>query len=182
MKFADSVRETTIKYLEQIRAANENIKKFEKEGKEYYSETYFNQKLDELKKAKQDIIDLAKGEIVAIVTDYKAKIANMDVLDGANVTPDIALLDGKRKITQRDLESMFDRATGNRTMQRIIMDYSQDYDLPISRALFSVQLKEQGADNLKNYAISALTSEWGAAFLETDSYFEKIVSEAIRED
>lgn len=182
MSFTTDIRTTTRKHVTKINEKNKEIADFNKKYRNYYTQDVFNQKQNELEKQKQDLITLAQGEILEIVTDYKAKIANIDVLDGEKVTPDIALLDGKRKLTQRDLESMFDRATGNRTMQRIIVDYSKDFNIQLDRTFYSADDKASGADILKQYAFNSFSRPEYADIMDSDEYFNKIIPDALKEE
>lgn len=183
MIFAKDLRETTNQYLDKIRAKDIELQKLNS-NKERYADDYFKQCIDRIKKEKAEIIEKAKFMINLVINNYKESIQDLDILDGEKLTADIRLLDGKIKLKKQDLEAMFDRAmtAKNRTMLRLITDYSKEFNLPINRTYYTARDKEQGANTLSYWALSAISQGRYMEFFTDDEHFNKSVPDAIRED
>lgn len=182
MSFTSDIRSTTRRYVAMITQHNQEIADFEKKYVTYYSRDVFQQKRNELENAKHSTVDAARNAVHALVDAYKAQVKDMDALNGAEVTDDAKLLNGAFKLTAADLEAMFDRAAGNRTMQRLISDYAREHDIFIARTFHSAADKLEGAEVMKKYAFNSFDRPGYADIMDSDEYFEKITPEAIKGD
>lgn len=183
MAFARDLRTTTNQYLAKIRAKDTELEKLNS-NKEKYADDYFKQCVDNIQKEKAEIIDKAKIMINLIINSYEESIQNIDDLDGTKLTADFKLLDGKIKLKKQDLEAMFDRAmtARNRTMLRLITEYSKEFNLPINRTYYTAWDKTQGANTLRYWALSAVSQGRYMEFFTNDEYFNNSIPDAIRED
>lgn len=185
MSFTSDIRSTTRRYVAMIAQRNQEIVDFEKKYATYYSRDVFQQKRNELEKAKRDTVNTARSAVQAIVDSYKASVKDMDALNGAEVTDDAKLLTGAFKLTAADLETMYDRAAagkGNRTMERLITDYAREHDIFIARTFHSVADKLEGAEVMKKYALNSFDRPEYADIMDSDQYFEQIIPEAVKGD
>lgn len=182
MSFTSDIRSTTRRYVAMITQHNQEIADFEKKYATYYSRDVFQQKRNELENAKRSTVDAARNAIQALVDAYKARVKDMDALNGAEVTDDAKLLTGAFNLTAADLEAMFDRAAGNRTMQRLISDYAREHDIFIARTFHSAADKLKAAETMKKYAFNSFDRPGYADIMDSDEYFEKITPEAIKGD
>ena len=117
-----------------------------------------------------------------VINDYKESIQDLDILDGTRLTADVKLLNGAFKLNKQDLESMFDRAKSNRTMLRLITEYAKEHNININRAYYTARDKEQGANTLSYWALSAVSQGRYMDFFTDDQYFNNSIPDAIRED
>lgn len=185
MSFTSDIRSTTRRYVAMITQHNQEIADFEKKYATYYSRDVFQQKRNELENAKRSTVDAARNAIQALVDDYKARVKDMDALNGAEVTDDAKLLTGAFNLTAADLEAMFDRAAagkGNRTMERLISDYAREHDIFIARTFHSAADKLEGAEVMQRYALNSFDRPEYADIMDDDRYFEQITPEAIKGD
>ena len=63
-----------------------------------------------------------------------------------------------------DLTAAFDRAEGNRTMQRLIAEYASKKDLLLVRVFHTAESKAAGAEILRQYTVGILSDPWRFAF------------------
>lgn len=182
MSFTSDIRSTTRRYVAMITQHNQEIADFEKKYATYYSRDVFQQKRNELENAKRSTVDAARNAIQALVDAYKARVKDMDALNGAEVTDDAKLLTGAFNLTAADLEAMFDRAAGNRTMQRLISDYAREHDIFIARTFHSAADKLEGAEVMQRYALNSFDRPEYADIMDNDQYFEQITPAAIKGD
>lgn len=185
MSFTSDIRSTTRRYVAMITQHNQEIADFEKKFATYYSRDVFQQKRNELENAKRNTVDAARNAIQVIVDSYKARVEDMDALNGAEVTDDAKLLTGAFKLTAADLETMYDRAAagkGNRTMERLISDYAREHDIFIARTFHSAADKLEGAEVMQRYALNSFDRPEYADIMDNDQYFEQITPAAIKGD
>lgn len=183
MTFAKDLRATTKQYLDKIGVKDAKIKELNA-NKEKYTDDYLKQCIDIIQKEKAEIIEKANFMIDLVINDYKESIQDLDILDGEELTADVKLLDGKIKLKKQDLEAMFDRAmtAKNRTMLRLITDYSKEFNLPINRTYYTAWDKIQGANTLNYWAKCAVSQGRYMDFFTDDQYFNNSIPDAIRED
>ena len=181
MTFAKDLRATTKQYLDKIGVKDAKIKELNA-NKEKYTDDYLKQCIDTIQKEKAEIIEKAKFMINLVINDYKESIQDLDILDGTRLTADVKLLNGAFKLNKQDLESMFDRAKSNRTMLRLITEYAKEHNININRAYYTARDKEQGANTLSYWALSAVSQGRYMDFFTDDQYFNNSIPDAIRED
>lgn len=185
MSFTSDIRSITRRYVAMITQHNQEIADFEKKYATYYSRDVFQKKRNELENAKRNTVDAARNAIQALVAAYKARVKDMDALNGAEVTDDAKLLTGAFKLTSADLEAMYDRAAagkGNRTMERLISDYARERDIFIARTFHSAADKLEGSEVMKQYAFNSFDRPEYADIMDNDQYFQQITPEAIKGD
>ena len=91
---------------------------------EYYFPEIFAKKCGELEAVCTELVQEGKNAINKCCDDYIQAARESDLLDGSKLTLDAVLLNGQFKVKAADLTAAFDRAEGNRTMQRLIAEYA----------------------------------------------------------
>lgn len=180
MSFCNDIRTTTRRYVAEINKKNAALAAFEKQKAGYYSPQTFQKKRGELVQEKQDTIEAARAAVQALVDRYKDGLKDSDVLNGSDVTDDAKLLTGAFKLTAADLEAMFDRSSGNRTMLRLIMDYAREHGIFIARTFYTAEDKRDGAETMLRYAYNSFDRPEYADLMDTDEYFEQITPDAVK--
>lgn len=180
MSFLSDIRTTTHRYVAMIAQRNQEISDFEKKFANFYSRDVFRQKRNELETEKRNTIESARSAIQTIVDAYKDRVKTADVLNGSDVTDDARLLTGAFHLTAADLEAMFDRCSGNRTMQRLIADFAHEHEIFIARKFYTAADKLEGAELMRRYAFNAFDRPEFSDIMGSDSYFSQITPEALK--
>ena len=89
----------------------------------------------DLRRQINDAADRAKIEVEKLTAAYIAELEAENHLNGGALTEDAQLLSLGVKLRDTDLEKMFDKHTGNYTMQRLIADYADQNGIRIRRAV-----------------------------------------------
>ena len=104
-----------------------------------YSTEHINKVLEpqrrDLRRQINDAADLAKIEVEKLTAAFIAELEAENLLDGSAMTDDARLLSVGVKLRDTDLEKMFDKHSGNYTMQRLIADYADQNGIRIKRAV-----------------------------------------------
>lgn len=182
MKFTEKLRSTAESYVKKIQAKEKEIATHHKEGIETYSYAKYQEIQIELEEQRNDILIEARNAIAAIIAEFKAELSRRYVAKGDELnTGDMALLNSGYKLSQADLEAMFDRyAPNNHTMIRAILDYADGHGLQISRTYYGEKEKAAAADALNTYAINCFSRpDYG---METEEYFAQIFPDALAGD
>ena len=113
-----------------------------KYSNEYRNETIQPQiskltyQLRDLKQAAVSSIDKLSGE-------YADTLAvEMNTLKADELTDEIKLLNCGVKLTDRELETLFDRNAGNKTMQKIVTRYADEHNITIKRSVDNTEYSE----------------------------------------
>ena len=183
MKFTEKVRSTAESYVKKIQAAEKAVADHQKYGIEEYSNARYQEILFELQEKASEAHREGVAAVNAIIDEYIAELPRRFAADGAELnTGDMALLNSGYKLTQADLEAMFDRykpANGvtNHTMIRAIMDYCEEHEIYIARVYHGEKAKAAAADALKRYALNCFQRpDYG---METEEYFAQIFPDAL---
>lgn len=75
----------------------------------------------------------ALNKIAKLSEEYAAELKSANNLDASLITDDVKLLNVGVTLTQKDLEDMFDRNSGNPTMEQIIERYAREKNVPLNR-------------------------------------------------
>lgn len=131
---------------------------------EYYFPEIFAKKCGELEAVCTELVQEGKNAINKCCDDYIQAARESDLLDGSKLTLDAVLLNGQFKVKAADLTAAFDRAEGNRTMQRLIAEYASKKDLLLVRVFHTAESKAAGAEILRQYTVGILSDPWRFAF------------------
>lgn len=182
MKFTEKIRSTAAEYVQKIKAAEKAIADHQKDGIATYSYAKYQEILFELEDKRNTIVAEAKKAIAGIIAEFKVELSRRYVAKGDELnTGDMALLNSGYKLSQVDLEAMFDRyAPDNHTMIRAILDYAEAHGLQISRTYYGEKEKAAAADVLNTYAINCFSRpDYG---MESEEYFAQIFPDALAGD
>lgn len=182
MSFTEDIRELTRQHVEKLDEKRQEIENFKKTKREYYSPEIFAKKCAEMETVCSELVQMGKDKINECCDAYIQAARESDLLDGSKITPDAVLLNGQFKVKAADLTAAFDRAEGNRTMQRLIVEYAAETGLPLNRVFYTAESKAAGAEILRQYAVGALSDPWRFAFLSDDKHFAKICPAAVKLD
>ena len=67
-------------------------------------------------------------------------------------------------------------------MLRLITEYAKEHNININRTYYTARDKEQGANTLSYWALSAVSQGRYMDFFTDDQYFNNSIPDAIRED
>ena len=182
LSFTADIRELTRQHVEKLDAKRQEIENFKKTKREYYSPEIFAKKCAEMEAVCSELVQTGKDKINECCDAYIQAAREADLLDGSKITPDAVLLNRQFRVKAADLTAAFDRAEGNRTMQRLIAEYAAETGLPLDRVFYTAEAKAAGAEVLRQYAVGALSDPWRFAFLSDDKHFAKICPAAVKMD
>lgn len=181
MNFVSDIRDIVGDTITKIQAQEKKIQEHERE-RDQWSDTRFA----EVQKNLQNELTLIRAAGLRVVRQrieqYKAEVQAADVLDGSKLTEDAKLLAGGFQLTSEDLAAAFDRAAGNRTMEKLIYRYAQDHAIPLGRVYYTAAEKLAAADGMESYARNALDRPEYWDLMGGDDYLEQAVSPAIKND
>ena len=180
MYYVNSLRTITLKHLGDLAEIDKELEAYNRE-KDCYSDEYFKARIAPLKSKRSDIVDAGKRSIKELLSQYREDVVSRYTPNGDELTTDAAVLTSGMKLDKTDLERIFDKHTGNCTMQRLVSEYASQHGVKdFSRAFFSEQDRITAAEKLALYAEGALDDPWRASFITDDKYFDKIQTDAIR--
>ena len=180
MYFVNTLRTTTLKHLADLAEVDKVLEAYNKE-RDCYSDEYFKARIAPVKSKRSDIVDAGKKAVKDLLAQYREDVIARYTPNGDELTTDAAVLTSGMKLDKTDLERIFDKHTGNCTMQRIICEYATQHGVKdFSRAFFSEQDRITAAEKLALYAEGALDDPWRASFITNDEYYDKIQTDAIR--
>lgn len=179
MKFTENVRATAESFVKKIQAAEKAVADHQRDGINEYSTARYQEILFELQEKASEVKREGVAAVNAIIDAYKAALPGRFAANGAELnTGDIALLSSGYKLTQADLEAMFDRyAPNNHTMLRAILDYCDEHGIQVARVYYGEKAKAAAAESLKQYALNCFhRPDYG---METEAYFAQIFPDAL---
>ena len=181
MNFSKKIRAITIDTLNNLDAANSEIKRLEKEREKYYKPT-FEQLWKEAQNRRDAVIAEGRKKIEWEISDFKKSVRQRYTPKGAELTEDAALLNSGITLTRADLETLWDKHSGNITMQRLLSEYAESHKIIIGRTYFSEESKMDAADTMRQYFNNAMQRpEYGDVW-RNEEWFTKVTPEAIREE
>ena len=77
----------------------------------------------------------ANKQIKALADGYISELNEANELRGEDLTDDAKLLTAGVKLTGSELEKIFDRHSGNPTMQQLVHRYTDEHDVKLNRVL-----------------------------------------------
>ena len=183
MKFTENVRATAESFVKKIQAAEKAIADHQKNGINDYTTAKYQEILFELQEQASEVKREGVAAVNAIIDEYKAALPGRYAASGVELdTGDMALMNSGYKLTQADMEAMFDRykpenGPANNTMLRAIMDYCEEHGIHLARSYIGEKEKEAAADSLKQYALNCfLRPNYG---MESEEYFAQIFPDAL---
>lgn len=146
-------------------------------GSVKYSSEYKKEELEpKLKKLKKDRDALREKAVEAVrklAREYMESQTALDELRGDQINEDARLLNCGIKLTVNELERIFDRNSGNGTMQQIICRYAQDHDMKDFRR--SYRRRASSCNNI-DYNLS-YTVDVALKYYNDKNAYERIAGE-----
>lgn len=130
----DTTRDTITELKELQAHIDETLRKIE--DPQYsiaHKESKLRPLLSEFKIQQIKLQEDAVLKVRKLVDEYVDFVAQSEILDPAKMTDDVALLNTGIKLPQSDLEQLFDKNSGNSTMERLICSYAEQHGIPIRR-------------------------------------------------
>lgn len=119
------------------------------------------------------IKEAANAQIERIAKKYDDEIKAEKVLNGGDITDDAKLLNLGIKLSDIELENMFDRHDGNFTMQTLIKRYAEQNGIKINR---NVKMSEyDGIDIARD--LPKLTSRVIEQYNKKDIFYDRFIGE-----
>lgn len=119
---ADAIAELTArnKELAELKQKAQDTRKYKPE---YISS--LRQRISALERENIRYEEEINGNIKKLCGGFADELRQADALNPADITDDAKLLNCGLKLKRSDLENLFDKYTGNRTMQRLILDAAE---------------------------------------------------------
>lgn len=127
----NSVIEDLNEFDKQEKAIENKIKS--KRYSPKVAETELKPKLTNIKKSRETRREDGVSAVRTRTEEYIAELRKADQLNPDNLTDDIKLLQSGVALSADDLAMLFDRNTGNSTMQKLISDFAKQHNRDIQR-------------------------------------------------
>lgn len=180
MDYIKSIIETTRKSIKTLHEMDGSIETLK--ANKTYSPEYLDQLVRAARDERGEAMRSACSEIDDLTDSYIESILDIDVPAGADLTDDAKLLSGGFKLSPHDLQVIFDRNAGNRTMMRMIIKYAADHDIIINRILYTAKEKREAAIGFANQAKAALNGGYYAELFSDDAYISGITPDELTAD
>lgn len=137
-EFYEKVTGSVTKSVEKLSQKRERIEELEGEKRSgKLSQEYITKTIDpEIRSLKREIEDLkeaGKKTVEKYCEEYRAELIDEDSLHGADLTDDARLLSSGITLKKRDLDSMLNRNSENRTMVQLILRYAKENGIDLGR-------------------------------------------------
>lgn len=119
---ADAIAELTERNKE-LAALKQKAQEMGKYKPEYISS--LRQRISALERENIRYEEEVNDSIKKLCSGYADELRQADALNPADITDDAKLLNCGLKLKRSDLENLFDKYNGNRTMQRLILDAAE---------------------------------------------------------
>lgn len=127
----NSVIEDLNEFDKQEKAIENKIKS--KRYSPKVAETELKPKLTNIRKNRETRREDGVSAVRTRTEEYIAELRKADQLNPDNLTDDIKLLQSGVALSADDLAMLFDRNTGNSTMQKLISDFAKQHNRDIQR-------------------------------------------------
>ena len=133
--------------------------------------------LEEVGAKRNDILRGHRREADRLFEEKKKEIRAAFVPVLGDVTDEATLLNsGVINYSAKELEDMFDRYSGNHTMQRIVRDYADKKNVQIDRELSTDKSKIESAEKLHQYVYCVMSRPEYADIWLDKGYYDEISS------
>ena len=92
--------------------------------------------LHKVKREIENAQEEARRAVASRVNAYIADLEREDALDPDKLTDDCKLLNAGVTLNARDINTMLERNSGNRTMTQVILRYAREHDIDIGRTYY----------------------------------------------
>lgn len=180
MNFVKEMRNAVNKAHNAVVAAEQAMTDFQNRYSAVYSRQEFDRRMGELTAARDAAVGEGNNAIFALTRDFIDSISNIDDLNGDELTADAKLLESAIPLTKSDLEAMFDRNQGNRTMQQLVMRKAAKDAIVFERHFYTRTEIEDAARSFERTALYSVPSgDYFDIVWSNDANFKKIVPAAL---
>lgn len=180
MSLIADVRKIAGDTVERIKAKEREIEAHKAE-RPNLSDTRYAEIMDKLQGELERIKYECQEAVRQRVEEYRKAVKAADALDGAKLTDDAQLLSGSFPLAVADLDSMMERAAGNRTMEKLISNYAAERGLNLAKPFYTAEQKVAAAAEFLNaYARNVCARPEYYDIWGTDEYFNDATPEEIR--
>lgn len=180
MSFKNDMKTTTCRYIDRLADIDARAEKFQKENGSKYTAVGMTEKMNEFEAERRGVIAEGKQAILDLAENYKNSLPALFTPKGTDIAEDAKLLESDLKLSQVDLERLWDK-NDNQTMRRMIWEYSLRNNVNISRAYYTEDMKKEAADDLARYCVMALTDKWKSSFVQSEKHYGSVVPAAVSE-
>lgn len=177
-KYANDMINLVADTLPRLRKADQAIRDFETEKKPLLRDDVFNDQRNALVSDYNNLVMNATIEAQNLAEAEAERVKSPVALNGAELTPDADLLRGGFDLKASDLAAMYSRAQGNATMQRLIAEYGEKHNMPVS-GYFTEEQRLADIDTMLAYARSAFSRPWFDDWTDK-SYIESVLPDSLR--
>lgn len=124
-----------------------------------YSDVYRAAKAAEFEAAIQEARRQGITELNKALTLFAGEQQSADVLDATKLTEDVKLLESNFTLPKETLQAIFDKNSGNRTMQQLTLFRAQKDGILLERIFYSAQKIIAAARDYSYWASRAMTDD-----------------------
>lgn len=141
MNYVEKVSQIVSNYREAISTAQKELAdwKNDKPRKYKYSDVYRAQKAAELEAAIAEARNQGLKALNEALTIFVGEQQFADILDASKLTEDTKLLESDFNIPKETLQAIFDKNSGNRTMQQLTLFRAQKDGIFLERIFYTAQ-------------------------------------------
>lgn len=183
MNYVEKVSQIVSNYREAISTAQKELAdwKNDKPRKYKYSDVYRAQKAAELEAAIAEARQQGITELNKALTLFISEQKDADILDASKLTEDAKLLESNFTLPKETLQAIFDKNSGNRTMQQLTLFRAQKDGILLERIFYTAQNIVEAARAYSYWSGRAITDDvfYSAAWIDPEIH-EQMIPEALK--
>lgn len=181
MSFLSELRSTVNNYHAAVASVEKEMMDYGNKYARVYMPDVFNAELSKYIAKRDEAIRAGNMAVFRLVNEYKEKVKGLDVVNGAELTEDAALLKSALPLTKKDLEAIYDRNKGNNTMQLLVTRRAERDNINIERTYTTAADIISGIDRMSGYAKAAIpTGVYYDTIWANNANFDKITPAEVR--
>ena len=166
---ADSKREEA-KVAEQINSGRFTSEHIAKE---------LQPSLSRLKADRKKTMEKAFDEVTALISSYQKELYASDSLNPGDITEDIRLLQSGLPLTERDLNDILSRSSGNQTMTVLTIRYANEHGIALHGTNATSGARAAGElDQMRYVANTVLKHAFDCSAASTESVYQKVLGDS----
>ena len=166
---ADTKREET-KVAEQINSGRFTSDHIAKE---------LQPSLSRLKADRKKTMEKAFDEVAALISSYQKELYASDSLNPGDITEDIRLLQSGLPLTERDLNDILSRSSGNQTMTVLAIRYANEHRIALHGIDVTSGARAAGElDQMRYVAKTVLKHAFDCSASSAENVYQKVLGDS----